>query len=118
MRASYQWLRELSGVEASAQDMAERLTRQGIEVEAIHNFAAPDAHVRVGQIKSAKKHPERDKLHVVQVDVGGETLNIVCGAQNIPAAGAFVAVATAGAALPNDLRIAARELGGVQSQGM
>jgi len=71
----------------------------------------------VGLVKEKKKHPNADKLSVCQVDVGGETLQIVCGAPNV-AEGQRVVVAKIGAVMPSGLVIQHSELRGVPSEGM
>ncbi|AMQ21488.1 YtpR family tRNA-binding protein [Geobacillus sp. JS12] len=71
----------------------------------------------VGYVKEKTKHPNADKLSVCQVDVGGEVLQIVCGAPNV-AEGQKVVVAKIGAVMPNGLVIQESELRGVRSSGM
>ncbi|GMB07302.1 YtpR family tRNA-binding protein [Thermolongibacillus altinsuensis] len=71
----------------------------------------------VGYVKEKVKHPNADKLSVCQVDVGTETLQIVCGAPNVEA-GQKVVVAKIGAVMPSGLVIQEAELRGVPSYGM
>lgn len=71
----------------------------------------------VGYVESKEKHPNADKLNVCQVDVGGEKLQIVCGAPNVDA-GQKVVVAKAGAVMPSGMIIKDAELRGVASSGM
>jgi len=71
----------------------------------------------VGLVKEKKKHPNADKLSVCQVDVGGEVLQIVCGAPNVEA-GQKVVVAKVGAVMPSGMVIKEVELRGVKSMGM
>jgi tRNA-binding protein len=71
----------------------------------------------VGYVKSKEKHPNADKLSVCQVDIGTETLQIVCGAPNVEA-GQKVVVAKIGAVMPSGLVIKEAELRGVASYGM
>jgi len=73
--------------------------------------------VVVGKIISCEKHPDADKLNVCQIDVGGRTEQIVCGAANVVDA-EYVAVATIGAVLPGNFEIKDAELRGVKSAGM
>ncbi|MEZ4288960.1 MAG: phenylalanine--tRNA ligase subunit beta, partial [Polyangiales bacterium] len=119
MRASYSWLKELSGVDASVERYAARLNELGLEVEAIEEKAVNLVGVVVGKVLGKSVHPEREKLTLVSLDVGGaQPINVVCGASNVPDAGGHVAVATVGASLPNGMAIEERKLGGVLSQGM
>lgn len=71
----------------------------------------------VGHVLSKEKHPNADKLNVCQVDVGTETLQIVCGAPNVEE-GQRVVVAKVGAVMPSGLQIKDAELRGVASSGM
>lgn len=71
----------------------------------------------VGFVKSKQAHENADKLSVCQIDVGEETLQIVCGAPNIDE-GQKVVVAKVGATMPSGMKIKASELRGVPSHGM
>ncbi|MCU9614241.1 DUF4479 domain-containing protein [Caldibacillus lycopersici] len=71
----------------------------------------------VGLVKEKEKHPNADKLSVCKVDIGAETLQIVCGAPNVEA-GQKVVVAKIGAVMPSGLVIKPAELRGVASSGM
>jgi tRNA-binding protein len=71
----------------------------------------------VGYVKEKVKHPNADKLSICQVDVGDETLQIVCGAPNVEA-GQKVVVAKIGAVMPSGMVIKDAELRGVPSKGM
>ncbi|MCM3539921.1 YtpR family tRNA-binding protein [Priestia endophytica] len=71
----------------------------------------------VGYVESKEKHPDADKLNVCQVNVGSETLQIVCGAPNVDQ-GQKVVVAKVGAAMPSGMEIKDAELRGIASSGM
>ncbi|WP_323704552.1 YtpR family tRNA-binding protein [Mammaliicoccus sp. Dog046] len=71
----------------------------------------------IGYVKEKSKHPDADKLSVCQVDVGNETLQIVCGAPNIDQ-DQKVVVAKVGAVMPSGMLIKDAELRGVPSSGM
>ncbi|MCD2137233.1 YtpR family tRNA-binding protein [Salinicoccus halitifaciens] len=71
----------------------------------------------VGHVEEKSQHPDADKLSVCKVDVGDETLNIVCGAPNVEA-GQKVVVARVGAWMPDGLHIRPSKLRGVESSGM
>lgn len=73
--------------------------------------------VVVGKIMEIEKHPNADRLQVTKTDVGGEVLQIVCGASNI-AVGQKVPVALVGAELPGYFEIKEAEIRGVKSFGM
>jgi phenylalanyl-tRNA synthetase beta chain len=119
VKVSYRWLSEYIDIaQYTAEQLAEKLTRSGIEVDGIEQLNKGVQHVVVGYVKSCEKHPEADKLHVCVIDAGqAQDLQIVCGAKNI-AAGQHVPVALVGATLPNGLKIEKAKLRGVESYGM
>lgn len=119
MNVSYQWLSEYVDVSGfTAEELAEKLTRSGIEVDIVEDRNKGVSNVVVGFVKSREKHPDADKLSVCVIDAGqGEDLQIVCGAKNIDA-GQKVPVAMIGAVLPGGLEIKRAKLRGVESQGM
>ena len=119
MRVSLQWLRELVACGLPVDELAERLSVAGFEVEQIDDLAARAAGVVVGFVEQREPHPNADKLSVCTVSIGAaDPLQIVCGAANVRA-GIHVAVATVGAYLPAvDLTIKPAELRGVASSGM
>src|SRR4051794_26001026 len=106
MFVSYKWLQEyvdLDGI--SAQELAEKITRSGIEVEGVEAPAESITNVVIGHVLQKEQHPNADKLSVCQVDVGEEEpIQIVCGAPNV-AAGQKVPVARVGAVLPGNFKI-------------
>ncbi|QUW22743.1 DUF4479 domain-containing protein [Sporosarcina sp. Marseille-Q4063] len=71
----------------------------------------------IGHVVKKDKHPNADRLNVCTVDVGSETLQIVCGASNVDA-NQKVVVAKVGAVMPSGLVIKDAELRGVASSGM
>jgi phenylalanyl-tRNA synthetase beta chain len=119
MKVSYQWLSQYVDVSGyTAAELAEKLTRSGIEVDFVEDRNKGVEGVYVGYVKSREKHPDADKLSICKVDVGqGEDLQIVCGAKNVDA-GQKVPVAIVGAKLPDGLNIKRAKLRGVESQGM
>lgn len=119
MKVSYRWLSEYVDLQGyTASDLAEKLTRSGIEVDAVENRNKGVTNVVVGFVKAREKHPDADKLSVCTVDAGqGEELQIVCGAKNV-ATGQKVPVALVGAELPGGLTIKRAKLRGVESMGM
>ena len=119
MRVPLSWLREYTDVDASAEQIADRLSITAAEVNTIERRGPADtALFVVGRVLAADKHPNADRLQLCKVDVGeGEPAQIVCGAWNF-GAGATVAVARPGATLPNGLTLERRELRGEMSEGM
>ncbi|NMM26121.1 MAG: phenylalanine--tRNA ligase subunit beta [Glaciimonas sp.] len=123
MQFSESWLRTMVNPKMTSDELAHLLTMSGLEVEAIEAVASPFSRVVVGEIIDIVKHPNADRLHVCQVDVGtGTILNIVCGAPNVYV-GLKVPCAMAGAILPSGadgkpLEIKIGQLRGIESQGM
>lgn len=118
MNVSYRWLSDYIDLsDLTPQELAEMMTRGGIEIDSVPSRNAGVSGVVVGYVKTREKHPDADKLSVCTLDVGtGEDLQIVCGASNI-GADMKVPVAMVGAKLPGfDIKRA--KLRGVESQGM
>jgi phenylalanyl-tRNA synthetase beta chain len=114
MKFSTSWLKEFTEVKDVAA-LASLFSLHSQEVEDVRPLLQQIPLV-VGHVKDKQAHPEADKLSVCQVDVGPETLQIVCGAPNV-AKGQKVIVATVGTKLP-DLLIQEATIRGVKSQGM
>jgi phenylalanyl-tRNA synthetase beta chain len=117
MKVSYKWLKELVDFDWSPEDLADKLTDAGVEVETITPLGMGLEKVMVGEIKRIKKHPQADHLSVCEVEIGSEFLQIVCGAPNIKEK-AKVPVALIGARLPAGMEITKTTLRGVDSFGM
>jgi len=124
MHAPLSWLREYVTVDATAEEIAHRLSISAAEVERVIDVGVPDRdgnldRFLVGKVLDAEPHPNADRLRVCQVDVGeGNARQIVCGAWNFEA-GATVAVALPGAWLPIlEEPLDERELRGQRSRGM
>lgn len=118
MLLSLNWLKEFVPFEGTDEELGEKLTMLGLELEEIiHPFEHLDKVV-VGHVLECDKHPEADKLSVCKVDVGeGDPLPIVCGAPNV-AKDQKVAVAKVGARLTPDFVIKKAKLRGQPSMGM
>nr|WGD74392.1 DUF4479 domain-containing protein [Bacillus subtilis]WGD89704.1 DUF4479 domain-containing protein [Bacillus subtilis] len=100
--------------ETFVQDVNEILNRNGVEETLVVDLSPKFV---VGYVESKEKHPNADKLSVCKVNVGEETLQIVCGAPNVDQ-GRKVVVAKLGAVMPSGLVIKDAELRGVPSSGM
>ena len=73
--------------------------------------------IKVGHVLECEMHPESKVLHVCKVDLGNETVQIICGAPNV-AQDQKVIVATIGAVLPGNITIKKAKLAGMESCGM
>ncbi len=119
MKISLHWLQKYINLsKISPEEIAQKLTFSGLEVEGIEFQNKGLEGVRVGEIKEISPHPNADRLQLTKVDVGsGELLDIVCGAKNIQC-GQKIPVATIGSILPNGLKIKASSIRGSSSHGM
>src|SRR5690625_5112316 len=117
MKISTEWLREWVPVEGAVEQLADRLTMAGLEVEGIAPAAAEFSGVVVAEITSCEQHPDADRLQVCEVNTGTENLQIVCGAPNARA-GMKAPLAKIGAVLPEGFNIRRSKLRGVESHGM
>jgi phenylalanyl-tRNA synthetase beta chain len=102
MKISYNWLKKFIGIQESPEEIANLLTRSGLEVESIEEFETVRGGLKgmvIGKVLSCEKHPGADKLKKTTVDIGNNTiLPIVCGAPNVDT-GQKVIVATVGTTL-------------------
>jgi phenylalanyl-tRNA synthetase beta chain len=121
VKASYHWIRALvPKLEATPAELAARFSAAGLEVEAVHEYGeACDACV-VAVVQSTRPHPTKSGLSLVTVDRGGgASLEVVCGASNVPPPGGLVVLAPLGARLPaKGVTIERRSIAGVESAGM
>lgn len=106
MLVSYNWLNEyvdLNGI--SPDELAEKITKSGIEVEGVEILDEGIKNVVIGYVVEREQHPNADKLNKCLVDVGeGDPIQIICGAPNVDK-GQKVAVAKVGAVLPGNFKI-------------
>jgi len=118
MKFSVNWLREFVDLPKNPEEIAELLTRAGIETKNIETRGARIDNVVVSQITASSRHPNADRLTVCEVDDGsGTKRQIVCGATNYEV-GDKVPLALPGAKLPNGTEIRKSKLRGVESEGM
>jgi phenylalanyl-tRNA synthetase beta chain len=122
MKVTLNWLKEYVDFDWSPEQLAERLTMLGIEVEGVEKQTGEFEGVVVAQILASEKHPNADKLSVCRVADGKGERQIVCGAKNYQV-GDKVPLALPGCTLPTapgqpPFTIKVGKLRGVESQGM
>ena len=118
MKFSVNWLREFVDLPENPEEIAELLTRAGVETENIETRGAKIDKVIVSQITASSRHPNADRLTVCEVhDGSGTKRQIVCGATNYKV-GDKVPLALPGTKLPNGTEIRKSKLRGVESEGM
>ncbi len=119
MKVSQNWLKNLVEITSTPEDLSEKLSIGGFEVESLEDCSKNVNGVVLGKVLSVLKHEGSDKLSICQVDIGtSKNLQIICGARNIKP-NIYVYVATVGAKLNAvDLTIKRSEIRGVMSEGM
>lgn len=125
MRVVHSWLQEYVPFDLPPEELAERLSMLGLEIEGIERPGRKYEGFVVGRVLERNPHPKADRLTVCTVDVGAERLQVVCGAPNV-APGQKVAVGTAGATVPRNQHdpsggpytLARAVIRGVESHGM
>ena len=119
MKVSQNWLKNLVEITSTPEDLSEKLSIGGFEVESLENCSKNVNGVVLGKVLSVLKHEGSDKLSICQVDIGNpKNLQIICGASNIKP-NIYVYVATVGAELNAvNLTIKRSEIRGVLSEGM
>src|ERR1041384_4314458 len=118
MKFSVNWLREFVDLPENPEEIADLLTRAGVETENIETRGAKIANVIASQINASSRHPNADRLSVCEVDDGsGVKRQIVCSASNYQV-GDKVPLALPGEKLPKGTEIRKSKLRGVESEGM
>ncbi len=117
MIVTYNWLKEFVDFDYSPQELCDRLTMVGLEVDALEEIGGGLESVIVAKLESVEKHPEADRLTVCQVNNGSEIVQVVCGATN-HLAGDLVALAQPGSVLPGEFKIKKSKIRGQVSLGM
>jgi phenylalanyl-tRNA synthetase beta chain len=117
MQVSLKWLKDYVEMDLPPEELAERLTMAGLEVDSLHRIEPAFRGVRIARIVSLRPHPQAEKLFLCQVDVGDATFPVVCGATNIRV-GDFVPLAPVGTTLPSGNLIQSTRIRGEVSEGM
>lgn len=118
MKFTLSWLKEHLDTDASVDEISETLTRIGLEVEEVINPAAALNDFITAKIEKVEMHPDSDHLHILAVNTGKETLQVVCGAPNVHE-GLVGIYAPTGALIPAyGERLKVAKIRGVESMGM
>jgi phenylalanyl-tRNA synthetase beta chain len=122
MKVTYNWLKQYVAFDWSPEELAERLTMLGLEVEGAQKLGGEFEGIVVAQVLTRDKHPNADKLSLCRVQDGCGERTIVCGAQNFQA-GDKVPLILPGHSLPAKpgappVTIKAGKIRGVESHGM
>ncbi len=118
MKFTLGWLNEYVSVAGLGPDqLGERLTMLGLEVDAVQDLHGDIDAIITAKIVAVRSHPNADKLTLCDVDVGDETIQIVCGAPNARA-GLVTAIALPGVTVPGGMKIKKAKVRGEKSFGM
>src|SRR5262245_43316667 len=118
MKFTFSWLKDHLDTAADAKRAADKLTSIGLEVETLEDKSAALAAFSVARVVSAQPHPNADKLQLLMVDTGRETVQVVCGAPNART-GLKGVFAPPGTYIPgSDFTLGIAKIRGVESRGM
>ena len=118
MKFTLSWLKEHLGTKASVEEIAETLTKIGLEVEEILNPTNELGSFITAKVEDLQDHPDSDHLHILKVNTGKEILQIVCGAPNVTL-GMVGILAPVGTLIPAfGEKIEVGKIRGVESFGM
>jgi len=117
MQVSLKWLKDYVDVDLQPEELAERLTMSGLEVDSLRRIEPAFSGVMVARIVSLRPHPQADQLSLCEVAAGDATYPVVCGATNIRV-GDIVPLAQVGATLPGGNVIQSSRIRGEVSEGM
>ncbi|MBI1908161.1 phenylalanine--tRNA ligase subunit beta [Candidatus Uhrbacteria bacterium] len=120
--ASYNWLKEYVKSALAPEDFAREISLRSMSVEKIDDVAARLDKCVVGLVNEVRAHPNADKLRIVTVNIGAQTVDVVCGGVNV-AEGMKVCVALPGARVRwhgegEYITLGETEIRGVKSVGM
>ena len=118
MKFTLNWLKDHLETDASLDEIVERLSMLGLEVEGVEDRAAALQPFTVARVISAEQHPDADRLRVCRVETAGGEMQVVCGAPNARS-GMWAVFAPVGSYIPGtDLDLKKGVIRGVESNGM
>lgn len=117
MYLSINWLKDFIPADISVEDIADKLTMSGIEVEDIIEVGSQWDNVVVGEILKISPHPNAERLSLTKVQTGDDIFSVICGAPNVKE-GLKVPLALEGAVLANGIMIKHSKIRGEFSEGM
>ncbi|MEG0502146.1 MAG: phenylalanine--tRNA ligase subunit beta, partial [Cellulosilyticaceae bacterium] len=118
MNVPMSWLKQYVDIDVDINTYIDAMTMSGSKVETVEENGKGITKVVAGKLIQVEKHPDADKLRIMQVDIGAEApIQIVTAATNVEL-GDVVPVSLDGATLAGGLKIKTGKLRGVESQGM
>jgi phenylalanyl-tRNA synthetase beta chain len=117
MLVSWKWLKDFVDIRLTPEELVDRLTMAGLEVESLQENVPLFTGVVVSKILSVRPHPGADKCFICEVTTGDEKYPVVCSAGNIRP-GNVVPLAKVGATIPGGYTIRTSKIKGEVSEGM
>lgn len=118
MKFTLSWLKEHLDTKASLEDITDKLTAIGLELESVEDPSAIYGEFKTAYVEKAEQHPDADRLRVCIVDTGTEKLQVVCGAPNART-GMISIFAPSGSYIPGtDIHLQKSKIRGQESNGM
>jgi phenylalanyl-tRNA synthetase beta chain len=119
MKITFDWLREHLDTKFSEEQLLDKLTDIGLEVESVERPSSDLEKFLVAKILKTEPHPDADRLKVCDVDIGNQNIfKVVCGAPNARE-GLITIYAPPGAVIPkNKMKLVVAKIRGVTSHGM
>ena len=118
MKFTLPWLKEHLTTEVSLEEITERLTMLGLEVEEVQTRGADLSAFTVAEVVAARRHPNAERLNLCKVETGSGKVEVVCGAPNVHA-GMKAVFAAVGTVIPESGKALQKaKIRGVESQGM
>ena len=119
MKFTVGWLKDHLDTKKNDNELIEKLTDVGLEVESFDNLSSDLESFKVAKIVNAEKHPNADRLRICDVDIGEEkSVKVVCGAPNAKK-DLLTVYAGPGSIIPkNNMKLTVSKIRGVTSYGM
>jgi len=118
MKFTLKWLNEYVSTDGlTSSQLADKLTMLGLEVDAVNDMSQGLEGILTAKITGVRKHPDADRLTICDVQVGDNTVQVVCGAPNARV-GMMTVIALPGVTLPGGMKIKQVKVRGQQSSGM
>lgn len=117
MKVTLNWLKDFVDFDLAPEELADKLTMVGLEVENIIQPKRIFKNVVIGQVVQVTPIPQTAQLKLCQVSLGSETIQTICGAPNVRPQ-LLVPLALPGAELPNGVIVSQRNFDGYTSLGM
>ena len=118
MKFTLNWLQEYTPTDGlTPTELADKLTMAGLEVDSVTELFPELSPFLTARVLSVEKHPDADRLTLCQVDVGTETLQVICGAPNVRQ-DLMTVIALPGTIMPSGMKIKKSKVRGITSLGM